>query len=664
VPQRNLKNFGDIGFRLFQLDLYFEDIWYKGADSLDIEKVQHQIRGLLDVCPDAGVVLRVHVNAPYWWNEENKDECTLYGDGPVDNRNYGPPFNNEDGDIDRPLRASLASMKWRSESGQRLVEFCRRMSKTREGNSLIGIHVSGGIYGEWHYWGFINHDPDLGIPMTNYFRDWLKTKYKNNDALQKSWATKDYTIDNATVPSSTERNTTTDSIFRDPAKEQRIIDYFTAQQQVVTEDIEYFCKIVKDNWPRKLIVGVFYGYFHMTFCRQASGGHLFVERILNCPYIDYLAAPQSYWGPTQNAGGSGNSRGVIESTILHHKLFLDEVDNGHLAQPSTLDPVRNSGKYDPKYVPVISRSAIYPLMRGTGLWYYDFGPRNSLGWWDNPVYLKDIKAIKDLFDSRISIQYKPAADVLFVWDQESFYFVKNGWTPVAYNQIDKAFEEALRAGISSDQIYLFDLDKADLNRYKAIMFMNTYRMSTQQRDFIKKKLASEGRTVIFNYMPGYTDGSKNDISFVKELTGFELKKIPCFEKYTIQVKNPDYNYQMEGPINPLLVIDDAKAEPLSEFAGGKGIVMARKNLKDSKIVYSTVPVNGTDVFRKLFRDAGCHIYNEANDFTYSNSGLIIIHTKDGGKRSISLRNGKKIDLELNPYSTTVLNDETGAVLFQ
>lgn len=27
VPKRNLKNFADLGFRLFQLDLYFEDIW-------------------------------------------------------------------------------------------------------------------------------------------------------------------------------------------------------------------------------------------------------------------------------------------------------------------------------------------------------------------------------------------------------------------------------------------------------------------------------------------------------------------------------------------------------------------------------------------------------------------------------------------------------------
>ena len=664
VPQRNLKNFCDIGIRLFQLDLYFEDIWHQGSDSLDIAKAQRQVRGLLDVCPDAGVVIRVHVNAPFWWNEANRDECTLYGDGPVDQRTYGPPFNNEDGDVDRPLRASLASMKWRKESGEKLVEFCKRMAATKEGQSVIGIHVSGGIYGEWHYWGFIGHDPDLGIPMTNYFRDWLKNKYKTIEALQKSWGTKDFSFENATVPGTDERNKTTDSIFRNPENEQRVIDYFTAQQQVVAEDIEYFCKIVKESWPRKLIVGVFYGYFHMTFCRQASGGHLFIERILNCPYIDYLSAPQSYWEETQNAGGSGNSRGVVESALLNGKLWLDELDNGHLAKPPAADAARSNGNFDTKYQPVASRSALLPLMRGTGFWYYDFGPRNSFGWWDHPTYLKEAKAIKEIFDRRLNMKFQPVADVLLVWDQESFYHVKNGWTPVAYNQLDHALEQLLRAGATTDNIYLFDLSKADLKRYKLVMFMSTYKMSESQRTFIKNKVASEGRTLVFNYLPGYTDGTKNDFGFVKDVTGFELKKVVCNDKWTIQVKNPDFSYQMEGPINPLVVINDSKAEVLSEFDGGKGVAMARKSLKDAKIVYSTVPINGTAVFRELFREAGCHIYNETADFTYANSGMIMIHTKDGGKRTIHLKNGKILNIDIPPFSTWLMDAENGTVIFK
>lgn len=664
VPQRNLKNFADLGFRLFQLDLYFEDIWYKNTDTLDIAKARRQVRGLLEVCPDAAVVIRIHVNAPFWWNEQNPQECTQYADGPVDQRIYGAPFNNEDGDVDRPLRASLASMKWRKESGERLREFCIRMAQTPEGNSVIGIHVSGGVYGEWHYWGFINHDPDTGPAMTAYYKQWLQRKYKTSDALQKAWKTTRYDFTNVTVPDSTERNFTADEGFRDPEKEQRVIDYFSAQQEAVAEDIEYFTSIVKATWPRPLIVGVFYGYLHMTFCRQAAGGHLMIERILNCPTVDYLAAPQSYWGAAQLAGGSGNSRGVIESAILHGKLWLDEMDNGHIKQKVALDAARNTDKHDPQYLPVLQRSAIYPLMRGTGLWYYDFGPRESMGWWDHPAYLKSIREVKQLFDSRVDKLYAPVADVLYVWDQEVFLHVKNGWTPVSYNLIDQSFEEALRSGTVSDQIYLFDLDKVDLNKYKAILFMNIYKLSEEQKQFIAKKVAANGRTLIWNYLPGYTDGKSNSLDYVKALTGIDIRPFPSDKTPEVSIKGSGSSYAFEAPVKPMAVIADAKSEVLATLKGTEEVIVARKKMKDCVSVYSTLPLHDTNFYRSLFKSAGCHVYNEANDFTYVNSGLMMIHTKEGGKRTLHLQNGKEVNVELPPYSTWVLDAQTGQVLLK
>jgi hypothetical protein len=33
-PSRNLKNFCQLGFKLYQVDLYFEDIWYKGQPEV------------------------------------------------------------------------------------------------------------------------------------------------------------------------------------------------------------------------------------------------------------------------------------------------------------------------------------------------------------------------------------------------------------------------------------------------------------------------------------------------------------------------------------------------------------------------------------------------------------------------------------------------------
>ena len=659
VAQRNITNFCQAGIKIFQVDLYFEDIWYKGKDSLDLAKVQKQVRGVLDVCPNACVVIRVHTNAPYWWNEQNREECTEYANGPIESRQYGPPFNNEDGDIDRALRASLASLKWRKESGEKLVELCKRLSVTLEGNSVAGIHVSGGIYGEWHYWGFIDHDPDTGPAMTKYFKEWLRKKYKTDAALQKAWATKQFTLTNATVPSTAERNVASDGIFKDPAKDKRIIDYFTCQQEVVADDIEYFCKLTKESWPRPLIVGVFYGYFYMTFCRQASGGHLFVERIMNSPYIDYLSAPQSYYGASRNLGGSGNSRGVIESALLHGKLWLDEVDNGGLQKDAIYDDIRISNKPDSNYVSVIRRSALYPLMRGIGLWYYDFGIQKGFGWWDRPLYMKNIKEEKALFDTRVNVPYKSEADALFVWDMESYYYVKNTWTPLCDDETDKVLEEILHAGVVGDHIYLFDLDKVNLKQYKAVVFLNVHKMTARERQFIKSKVCRDGRTVIWNYMPGYTDGDVLNLNFVQELVNMDIISISSPAKPSVTLKEPSYTFNFRGPVNPMAMITDKNIEPLGYITGTDTVVVARKILPEYKAVYSVLPLHGSDVFRNILKTAGCHIYNEETDFTYANSGLLLIHTVTGGSRNIHLKNGKRISINLPPKSSTLYNSQTG-----
>jgi len=664
VPQRNLKNFAEAGIKLFQLDLYFEDIWRSSDAPLDIDKACRQVRGLLDVCPDAGVVIRIHVNAPFWWNEANRRECVRFADGPIDERSYGPPFNNEDGDVDRPLRASLASLKWRDEAGTRLAEFCRRLASTPEGDAVIGMHVSGGVYGEWHNWGFIDHDPDTSESMTDYFRDWLVRTYPNDEALQKAWNDATCTRSGATIPDLLERDRTFDGIFRDPSREQRVIDYFRAQHEVVAEDIEYFTSLVKKSWPRPLVVGVFYGYLHMTFCRQAAGGHLAIERILNCPSIDYLSAPQSYWGETQKLGGSGNSRGIVESTLLHGKLWLDELDNGHLQKKNIADAARSAGRFDPQYLPVLQRSAILPLLRGGGLWYYDFGPRESFGWWDDPIYLQSVARIQSLFDERLDRSYDSTADVLFVWDQESFYFVKNHYTAVAYSLLDQAVEDAMRSGAVGDHIYLFDLPRVNLQRYRAIVFMNVYRMTSAQRDFIRNVVAREGRTLVWNYMPGYTDTTRNDLDFVSELTGFRIELSEAVTDPKVVPSDGIPGYRFDGVVAPFVLIDDPEAEMLAWLENSEIGVVGRKHIGDAISVYATLPLQGVSMFRRLFREAGCHIYNESGEFVYAGAGLMMLHSKLGGLGEIILKNNKRFSIQMPAASTAVFDMETGQILLK
>ena len=103
---------------------------------------------------------------------------------------------------------------------------------------------------------------------------------------------------------------------------------------------------------------------------------------------------------------------------------------------------------------------------------------------------------------------------------------------------------------------------------------------------------------------------------------------------------------------------------MATLGGRPDVVVARKNFPTHTAVYATLPVNGTDVFRKLLRDAGCHVYNDRNDFTYVNSGIMLIHSLDGGQRTIRLRNGKELNLTLPEKSNTVLDANTGEVLLK
>ncbi|CAN5463769.1 hypothetical protein BH11BAC3_BH11BAC3_27580 [soil metagenome] len=664
-PQRQLKLFCDAGIRLYQLDLYFEDIWHKDEAELDIAKAQQQVRGLLDVCPDANVVLRVHVNAPFWWNDAHPEELTGYVDGPLDTRAYGPPFDTESGDIERPRRASLASRNYKKIATEKLVEFCKRMSVTKEGGSVVGIHVACGVFGEWHYWGFPWHEGDNGIAMTDYFRNWLSKKYTTTEALQAAWNSKTYTLQNAAVPDTTSRMYTTHGIFRDPAKERMVIDYFSCQQEVVADDIEHYCKTVKENWPRPVIVGVFYGYFHTTFSRQAVGGHLYVERLLNSKYIDYMSAPQSYSSSAAESGGAGFSRGIIESTRLHHKLFLDELDNGGKQDMKYFAPAATE-KADPKYLPMLRRSALMPLTRGVGFWYYDFGFRRTAGWWDRPQYQENIKEEKLFFEKHKDIPFKEDADALMVWDMESFFYVYNNFTPVSEDIIDKAAAESYKTGASIDHVYLFDLPKLNLDRYKAIIFMNVFRITPEQQKFIKEKVAKNNRTLIWNYMPGITDGTQYNQQWPAQYA--EINTVPYVSPDTprVVVANagyPSVNYSFKRAINPMTVIKDPEAIPIAFLSGTKEVIVASKKLKDHSVVYGTLPIHDPALYQTILRNAGVHIYNDVTtEVTTPRDGMIWIYTLDGGKRTLHLKNGKSVEVILPKLSVTLFDGETGEKL--
>ncbi len=660
LPAHNLRQMTAAGVRLFQVDLWLEDIWKGPEQKLDIALARKQIRGVLDACPGGSLVLRLHVNAPGWWNLLHPEECVQYADGPVMDLPEGLPFNHEDGDVVRANRASLASERWRKSAGEQVQQFCNRLARTREGRSVIGIHVSGGVYGEWHPWGFIKQEPDVSIPMQESFRKWLKNKYGSDAALQSAWAGTRFTLATATVPDTLERQCCADGFFRDTELEQRVMDFYKCQQAVIADDIEFFCRLVKTEWGRPLITGVFYGYMQFGLCRQAMNGHLEAERLLKSPWIDYFAGPPSYYDPCRKAGGSGMQRAPVRSIQLHGKLWFDETDNGYLQNKRERDFVRSDALGDTNYLPILQRSLWLPLMQGCGTWLYDFGPRRNTGWWDSPMYLGEISRTLRYFRIRYGRATKSGtqvADALVVWDTESFYAVKNVNSKACEKGLDLAAEQLLHSGVAMDQIYAFDLPKMDLKGYKAILFMNAWTMSPGQRQFIRDSVARNGRTLIWNYGAGYSDGLHKSKVLTEQLTGITLEQ-DKIEGNPVWIMEQD-TIDNAAPIDPVWRIADPEAKPLASFQKSAGVAIARKDFSDYSMVYSAVPLHGAKVFRSLLHQAGCQLMNATPDVVYASDDLILLHTGTGGPKVLTLKNGKVLELDLPKIGTRLLDSGTG-----
>ena len=654
--QRNIKLFAEQGINLVTADTGLYLGWHKRS-AFEIEPLREEIAGVLDANPDAGVLLRLHMNPPYWWLRDNPEETVLYETTPgVDD---GENVRLIRGDGDKQLRVSLASQKWREEAGTLLAEFCRQVWSTPEGEHVIGIQVACGIYGEWHQWG-----TDCSKPMEKRFRQLLQEEYGSDQALQKAWGQPDVTIETAPFRPSTKRPGD-DGCFRDPIKARDTMDAQRCIQLVPAEDILYFCKIVKENWGRPVLAGSFFGYFLGTGGdNMVIGGHLMVDLLYqHRELVDFLCGPFPYMENRQ-AQGVPMSRGLLESTRLRGILWLTEMDQHPVGTEEFAggDPAHRD-----ETIAQLRRNILLPVLAGMGCWYYDHriipslikpGSQNSSagsifrkkGWWDQPDLLKEIGKLQRTAESYALEPYEPAADVLVVYDTES-YFARSRIADEEY-----ALHEAVsRTGAAYDCIYLKELEIAQLQRYRCIIFANAFQLTSEQREKINR--LTEGKQVVWLYAPGFSDGRTLDETHITAVTGIKVKRISGENSYHTAEGFPYCCVETEpGRYDPLFAVVDPEAESVAYYDRSGDCAAARKGSQ----WYFALPKLSATVLKQVFRQAGVHIYCEAGDPVLAGAGLVVINAPSGGERVITLKSGKQIFEKFAPFTTAAFDSKTGA----
>jgi hypothetical protein len=678
VPQRNIAEFGACGTRLFQADIWLEQMLDE-AGNLDISFARRQIAGVTAVVPDGTVQLRLHVNPPPEWIAAHPDEWVGYADTePQDYPRHGLMRPLAD-DGENAKRASFYSEVWQDWAHQKLREFCTALATTPEGDALFSIQVANGVYGEWHQFGFLKHDPDTGPAATQAFRRWLAEHYADDAALAAAWGQPDVTLANATPPDTPSRETAALGILRDPQTQQQVIDSYTFQHLELTQLILDLCATTKAAWPRPIVTAAFFGYFYGIFGRQCAGAQLGVEAALTSPHLDCFCSPQAYEDGARDMGGPGTSRGIIGVARRHGKLWLDEMDL----------PTSNCGcpwKDDFKSTPaddlaIHRRNVLQPYVRGGGQWWYDFGPVSGVrefaragnaGWWDTPELLEDARAIQALAAERLKQPYTRPADILLVQAPMSLvHCVSRRHPPAEFGEtinpdldpvtplIIDDFTHALnQCGSVFDEALLCELDTLDLSPYRLVIFATTAVLSAAERETVRQRVACEGRHVVFLGYAGWGDHQHIGPQLASSLTGIETQVLEAeTPAQTLNLGGIKEERALTAPLAvPTYAADDD--EIIGRWADGSASAVRRSDKNTTTWTFALPPT--TPAFlQALARAAGCHAVNDHAETTLVGEGLIIVHTATGGTRTLQWPGNPAFTAEVAPRTTTVFDGPTG-----
>lgn len=648
-PRQSIEEFTAQGYEIIQTDFWLK-YSLRPDGTLDVEGIRRQFRGILDVNPRAMIVARINVSAPKWWLAENPGErCKVTArEGRME------AFGGN-------RMESLASERYAQFAEQQLRAFIRAVASLPEGDRVIGFHLGGGVYGEWHYYGIYN-EPDASAPMAERFRAFAQQRYGSLGAINAAWKTSFTQLDEVAVPTFERRYQLADGDLRDPQQDRFVIDYYECQQQVLSTLVTRLARVIKETWPRPGIVGVFYGYFYGGFTVGAQASQLDIETLFRSPDVDYFAGPYA----SRSMLGSGIPRTLVQSVRLNGKLWMTEHDGGsHLRDDETTrfpDIPRNEAES----IARMRRNFMHGIAEDGGQWWYDFGPGNETGSWSTPAMLAEAKGLRTLANDALQHRYEKPADVLVVYDMRSFLLTR----PAAKDRLTPKITEALTdsllgTGAAVDRVFLMDLEAVELAPYRLVIFGNTFLLDAKERAFIKQRVMTPGRTVIFMSAAGYCDGQKNSSAAMSDLVGMRIEKAAdSADSVAVMLAGEVAELDARG-ITSRFVVSDPAARALGSYRSG-GIAAAEKDVGGCRVRYFGVPLKTSlRALKALILESGARTFVSGTverDCGAIGGGIIGLYSVDGGLKTIHPLAGAARDVFFEPISTQYFDLQTGAPL--
>jgi hypothetical protein len=466
---------------------------------------------------------------------------------------------------------------------------------------------------------------------------------------------------------------TSNGVFRHPVNDVKALRYWHFHHQIIGDAIVYFAAKSQEVLHHKKLLGLFYGYLtQLDGKRLLEEGHLGYERVWACPDLDIIYAPAKYGKPRSFEGASGYLL-TLDSLALHGKLMWQEIDHTTYVAPQTVENGRRIPGSDSKLKDefqtrmVLRREFALTRTKRTALWWFDFFG----GYYYSEALMKEIANMIKAQERIKDVPMRSVAEIAVFGDVDSMYFVQ-AFSSVASDLLVAPPDALARIGAPYDIFNFCDLDHENLllDQYKLIIFLNTFLISEEKKEFINKKLKANGRTILWLYAPNYIQSNGFSTESIAQITDFAVNetnledseviveneglfaKLPANVKYAFTkvaaASGSAYSTVAPNsaiPVSPLFEIDDTSAETLGTYTQNGKVAFARKRLKKYTSIYSTVGNLTTDMYREIARSAGVHIYYEGNDPLYINNRLIGIHMQKDMEHTIKFPVKKSFRLE-------------------
>lgn len=627
-----------------------------------VYSVDDQVRFILDLDPNAYLIVRFGTHEPTSWQLANPDEMFV---------------TEEARRLPVPSLASQRYNELAAAHARAVIEYCEdrpwsdRIIGYANFTRLEGTHEP-----------LVNHHLfDHSQRMQTRWRVFLEERYGTEAALRAAWG--DRTLEFATVDVPRDRlrlplPQASGVLYWQPASEnQPLRDYLDLQRDLYREHFRMTAEAMADaigERQRFLVYDTLkqtmLGWSNSGFFTQgvswpilfaddrAGSGGINAAELMNLPGFDGLITPHDY--QARGVGGVYEPEGIVDSVVLRGHYFLSEMDTRSFNEPR--QRLYGVARTTAEFESVTWRNIATSITRGFNSYGFDL----HADWFGHESFQPTIARQIEVIRESVNWPHETVPSIAMILDDSAV--LETSGSGHYFNEAI-LWEQKMgmaRAGLPY-RIYLFeDLALDNFPEHKLFYFPNLFRVDGDRLALLREKVFRDGNVVLWGPGSGIGDGSTIGEQHAGRLTGFEFEELLRIN-HPRRVQVQDYDHPITrhmgegdiigGPLayGPVLLPSDGRslglawthrgmmASGLAVKSFGSGAAGEAEEHGDASlgtgdwasVFTAAVPIPAA-MWRGLAEFSGSHVYSDSYDHVMACRSVVGLHSIRSGPKRIRL----------------------------